>query len=394
MKLSFQRITSSGRFIPEIDGLRFIAIASVIILHAGYYIIIKDQTNYKDAFDFNLLKEILHHGMIGVPIFFAISGFILGLPFAKFHIDNGKPINLKTYFIRRLTRLEPPYIIALTLLFFGYTVLFKIMPFDIGLKSYLSSLIYSHNIIYSGIHPYPLINPNLWSLEIEIQFYILAPILAYIFSPKSKTIRRSSLIIGAVLFSIYNVYYTLPFINIVMFFQYFLVGFLLADLYVSKSVIFPKTRLDVLIGFFFFVFIWIFETGDFTSNIGKSVWEVTRLTCIFLLFYYVIFHKALKFLSYPFVTNIGGMCYSIYMLHSPIIYVFGKYVVSVTFSRYSIVNFSIYLILILSLILLISAIFFQLIEKPCMERDWHKKLFNRLKKVKQERRYAELRKRL
>ena len=129
MKLSFKRITSSGSFIPEIDGLRFIAIASVVIMHAGVYIMIKDQTNYVDTFDFELLGKILHHAMLGVPIFFAISGFILGLPFAKFHINNGKSINLKTYFIRRLTRLEPPYIVILTMLFFGYVVFLK--PFHL-----------------------------------------------------------------------------------------------------------------------------------------------------------------------------------------------------------------------------------------------------------------------
>ena len=382
MNLSFKRITSSGSFIPEIDGLRFIAIASVVIMHASVYIIIKDETEYVDTFNFELLAEILHHAMLGVPIFFAISGFILGLPFAKYHINHGKPINLKSYFVRRLTRLEPPYIIVLTLLFFGYVVFFKTMEFDLGLKSYLSSLIYSHNIIFSGVHPYPLLNPNLWSLEIEIQFYILAPILAYAFSLNSKLIRRGSLIIMALLFIFYNVFFSLPFLSIVGYFHYFLVGFLLADLYISRSKIFPKTKFDGLIAFFFFVFIWIFETPDFTSIIGQLVWEISRLTGIFFLFYYVLFHKSLKFLSYPFITSVGGMCYSIYMLHSPIIYVFGKYIVMFSFSKYALLNFSIYLILLLTVILFISAIFFQLVERPCMQRDWHKKLFNRLKNLK------------
>lgn len=378
MKWSFKRITSSGNFIPEIEGLRFIAIASVVIMHASNYIIIKDTTKYIDVFD--LLKEILHHAMLGVPLFFVISGFILGLPFAKFHLSNGKQVNLKTYFIRRLTRLEVPYIIVLTLLFFGYTIFFEIIPFDLGLKSYVSSLFYFHNIVFAGVELYPILNPNLWSLEIEIQFYVLVPLLVYLFSVKSVLGRRGMLIVITLLFTLYNVYYTLPFLSIVTFFQYFLVGFLLADLYVSKSTIFPKTKLDALIGFFLLVFIWVFETQDFNTNIAKSAWEITRLISIFFLFYYVIFHKALTFLSYPFITNVGGMCYSIYMLHSPIIYVFGKYMMKITFSKYAAVNFSIYLLLLLATILLISSVFFQLIERPCMERDWYKKLYQRFKK--------------
>lgn len=381
MKLSFKRITSSGSFIPEIDGLRFIAIASVVIMHASVYIMLKDQTQYVDTFDFKSLEKMLHHAMLGVPLFFAISGFVLGLPFAKFHINKDKPIDLKKYFIRRLTRLEPPYILALTLLFFGYVVFLHMFPFDIGLKSYLSSLIYSHNIIYSGIHPYPLLNANLWSLEIEIQFYILAPLMAYIFSVNSASLRRWSLVVIAVLFAVFNVYYSLPFLSLIKFFHYFLVGFLLADLYVSKSTLFPKTKLDVLIGFFFFVVIWLFETGDFESNIAKSAWVVFQLASMFLLYYYVIFHKSLKPMAYPLITNIGGMCYSIYLLHSPIIYIFGKYIVILSFSKYALVNFSIYLILLLSVIMAISSVFFLLVERPCMDKDWYKKIFNRQKEI-------------
>lgn len=380
MKLSFKRITSSGSFIPEIDGLRFIAIASVVIMHTSIYIMLKDKTDYLDSFDFKSLGKMLHHAMLGVPLFFAISGFILGLPFAKFHINKEKPINLKKYFIRRLTRLEPPYILVLTLLFVGYVLLFHTIEFNIGIKSYLASLIYSHDIIYSGIYPYPLLNPNLWSLEIEIQFYILAPLLAYVFSVKSNSLRRGSIISVAFLFSIFNIYYTLPFLSIIKFFQFFLVGFLLADLYVSKATIFPKSKYDVFIGLFFLILIWVFETEDFASNATKSAWVLIQLASIFMLYYYVIFHKALTFLSYPIVTNIGGMCYSIYMLHSPIIYVFGKYVVNSSFSKYSVVNFSIYLILVLFIILAIASLFFLMVERPCMERDWHKKLFNRLSK--------------
>jgi peptidoglycan/LPS O-acetylase OafA/YrhL len=206
-------------------------------------------------------------------------------------------------------------------------------------------------------------------------------LLAFIFSLNSKKIRRGSLIIVAIIFAVFNVYYSLPFISIVGYIQYFLVGFLLADLYVSKSIIFRKTKFDVIIGLFFFFAIWFFETEDFTLNISKSAWEVARLAGIFFLFYYVIFHKALRFLSYPVITNIGGMCYSIYMLHSPIIYVFGKYVVHYSFSKYSLVNYSIYLILLVSVIMLISSIFYLLVERPCMERDWHKKIFKNAKKI-------------
>ncbi len=51
---------------------------------------------------------------LGVKVFFAISGFVLALPFLKYYLGiSDKKVQLKSYFIRRLTRLEPPFIITL-----------------------------------------------------------------------------------------------------------------------------------------------------------------------------------------------------------------------------------------------------------------------------------------
>ena len=56
-------------------------------------------------------------------MFFVISGFVLGMPFCKRTLADGPPVNLGRYFLRRLTRLEPPYAISL-LIFFATMPLF------------------------------------------------------------------------------------------------------------------------------------------------------------------------------------------------------------------------------------------------------------------------------
>ena len=113
MKLSFKRIISSGSFIPEIDGLRFIAITSVVLFHWSVFLNEKYVNQSLDTFDYSFLKHLLSHGRIGVPLFFTISGFIIAMSFAKFHLGNGNPVSLKQYLLRRLTRLEPPYILIM-----------------------------------------------------------------------------------------------------------------------------------------------------------------------------------------------------------------------------------------------------------------------------------------
>lgn len=172
MRLSFKRITSSRSFIPEIDELRFIAITSVVL----YHLIAKDLNQYADNLEYSFFLRILSRGHLGVPLFFVISGFILGMPFAKSHILKEDPINLKKFFSRRLTRLEPPYVLIMTILFFGSVFVAKSISLSNGIVSYFSSIIYSHNFIYPGIMP--LLNVPAWSLKIEIQFYILAPLMA------------------------------------------------------------------------------------------------------------------------------------------------------------------------------------------------------------------------
>src|SRR5215472_8297412 len=113
----YQRITSGGQFIPEIDGLRFVAIFSVFIYHLAGDVLRHSQASYASTLRSNGLFLVTQVLNIGVPLFFVISGFILSLPFAQTQMDVRRPVSLKKYFWRRVTRLEPPYFLCLLLFF-------------------------------------------------------------------------------------------------------------------------------------------------------------------------------------------------------------------------------------------------------------------------------------
>ena len=70
--LHLRRITTQQRFIPQIDGLRFVAIASVVFFHI-YAALERGALPQPILLDTDLPKR-------GVELFFAISGFILGVP--------------------------------------------------------------------------------------------------------------------------------------------------------------------------------------------------------------------------------------------------------------------------------------------------------------------------
>lgn len=144
MKL-LKRVTATGNFIPYIDGLRFFAIMAVVLSHfVTYY---EDRVTEIPNPIKPIVEFLFGSSFSGVMLFFGISGFILGLPFVKQYAYGGNKVKLKSYLFRRITRLEPPYIIVLTLLFILNILFADKGGFAELLPHYLASFFYLHNII-------------------------------------------------------------------------------------------------------------------------------------------------------------------------------------------------------------------------------------------------------
>ena len=372
--LQLRRITSSGRFIPEIDGLRFVAIMSVLLYHLRGYLLESGGPFTGDPRQ-SLPARIFEHGNYGVQLFFVISGFILALPFASHRLRGTKAVSLKTYFLRRLTRLEPPYIISM-LLFFALLVLFVHESATRLAPHLAASLFYVHNIVYGGEGT---INPVAWSLEVEIQFYILVPVLARLFAIRDATVRRSvivSLIVLALLLQTFVMPSDTSRVSrsVLNYVQFFLFGFLLADVYLVewRSTPEPSLRWDVvsLVG-------WPLLPVLLTFG-ALSRWAFPVAT---FLLYCAAFRGrwSRKVFSLPLITTIGGMCYTIYLLHYQIISFIGRYTVRWRGSDRFGVEMVWQLALLGPVILLVCAVYFALIERPCMRPDWPQRLAKRLR---------------
>jgi peptidoglycan/LPS O-acetylase OafA/YrhL len=369
------RKTNTISFIPQIDGLRFLAIFMVIVFHINTFVITKAQFVFaKSPLDYWWLYQILYTDRKGVMLFFVISGFILALPFAKNYWKNEKPVDLKKYFFRRLTRLEPPYIITMVACFLaltfyvGHDFAASFAGSHVSLASNLAaSLVYMHNIIYPKLFS---VNPVAWSLEIEIQFYLLVPLLVLILK-LPKLSRRVLLVFLIAFFIFIQNLYKPPFYSLYNYIQYFLVGFLLVDAYLSEWKIKLSTIASFLIGGLCLIFI-----------LYVDLYRNFYFEYIFALSIFVLYLLALKnsfwqkIFGFGFFTVIGGMCYSIYLLHNNIISLFGNKTVFLHLSH----SYPLYVleqIMILTAVcLFFSTIFYLLIERPCMDKDWPKKLWN------------------
>lgn len=156
------RVIQHGKFIPELDGLRFIAIISVLFFHASGRMLNRFELER------NWISEFFGTGFFGVEIFFAISGFILTHQFLR-----AKQFKYSSYLVRRIKRIEPPFVLAIVL----QTALLLLINRD-RMEEYLSSFV---NVITytSNIFKNNTINGVTWSLEVEVQFYLLLPLLLF-----------------------------------------------------------------------------------------------------------------------------------------------------------------------------------------------------------------------
>ncbi|MBV5329883.1 MAG: acyltransferase [Chlorobium sp.] len=365
------RDTSTGQFIAEIDGLRFIAILTVFLFHLSEFVTGKTGTKL----DGDLLASLLSHGDIGVPLFFIISGFVIALPYAKGHLFGSKIPQLKKFFIRRLSRLEPPYFINLIVLFLLLPLVTSNKALDL-VPNLFASMTYVHNIVFSKTSS---INVVAWSLEVELQFYILAPFLTCVFKINHLYIRRGIVIGLIVVFSVINVMlgadipprYGLSLLSQA---QYFFTGFLLLDVYLNEWQQNPNKNSvwDVIS-----VVAWI--------SIVVILYMGTTAKVLIVIPMFIAYCAAFKgtlsnrFFCQPPIYTIGGMCYTIYLYHYAIISAFGRVIIKSGAINHMPIWTGIIIssIVLAPITLLLCTLFFILIEKPCMKRDWYLYMFNR-----------------
>ena len=369
----FRRITSSGSFIPEIDGLRFLAILTVILFHLQSLILLNPNFGAViHTSNFRFLERIFANGWQGVELFFVISGFILGMPFAKHYLQGTPKVSIKSYFLRRVSRLEPPYFL-LMIVFFGLNVLKNEHSPGLLFQHLLASLAYLHNVIF-GNEIY-LVSVA-WSLEIEVQFYILAPLLSYVFR-LPKLSRRIVLVSGIMLFSALLFYAPCATPTLYTFIQYFLIGFLLVDIYLETPKIELAKSLEISLGSIALFAILMIDSHE------SLLHHTFFILGVFILYFLTLtteFWK--KVFSLNFIATTGGMCYSIYLLHTPILHLFRSHSHYFKLSNEYSLNLIVLSIIAVPTIIAISSVFFYFVEKPCMRKYWYKDIFTLKGRIK------------
>ena len=122
------------------------------------------------------LQRIVRRGYMLVDIMLLLSGFLLYLPVA----GSGRLPDTRDFYRRRLWRILPSYLLAV-----GAAAVFAVVygptpGSDPLWKDLLAHLTFTHTF-WRGTYLWTSLNGVLWTLAVEMQFYLLFPLIARLF---------------------------------------------------------------------------------------------------------------------------------------------------------------------------------------------------------------------
>jgi len=154
---------STSRDYDFIDGLRGVAILLVVACHLVY---VNPNANQFIL----LIGGVFGAGSFGVTVFFALSGFLISLPFWKRKRENFTSSIPPGYGWRRFWKIYPPLALSLLLLTPIYFSRTGDSSFFLTMLKWLIGL---PLVLPPGGH----LNPVMWSLIVEVHFYLILPAL-------------------------------------------------------------------------------------------------------------------------------------------------------------------------------------------------------------------------
>lgn len=386
--IRLRRHLSGGTYRPEIDGLRFFAIAIVVVGHLA-----ERLTRFFPAAqaltEGNALGDLVQRPGLGVYLFFAISGFILASQAARAKAHPLSGAFLSAYFGRRILRIEPPYVILLvaTFLFIvaiGYSPegakQFETAPASLGL-SLAGSVIYLHGLVWGT---FPRLFPPGWSLEIEVQFYVLAPLFFALWFASSRTGVRVALgvvgLAGGSLLSLTAPQSAGPFhfqTSILLYLHFFWLGLVLSQAqgWIGERLAAMPPAVPALLGWGGLVLYLVVpnapaaDTGPHLA-VGLAL-RIAALAGIAAMFAAVFAPRSSfrTFCARPWIALIGGACYSLYLTHLQVIQVTTS-VAAKLLPGAGFATLAALAIVQIVAVLCVGLTFYALIERTFMQRDW------------------------
>lgn len=358
-------------YFPNLNGLRFIAALLVIIHHAEQLRSSFGMENYwKIAFVRNI-------GQLGVILFFVLSGFLITYLLLKEKNVHGT-IFVKQFYIRRVLRIWPLYYFIVILSFFILPLFPQLAIPGFGgvygdfVPLLLLFLVFLPNVALVAFGPVAYAS-QAWSVGVEEQFYLIWPWVI----KKSKNI---AVVMSAIIFAYVLINFLLANIgrghiilgDVHRFWEHFNIDCMAIGGLAAWLLFYEKKKiLDILYNPYLQVFVYLFTIACLATGFYFPVFVRgldINCECYAALFAYIILNMASNPKSIVSLENrlfgyLGNISYGLYMYHVLAIVLVIKFVLPFTGE-----NVIVFYSAVLALVVLISALSYELLEKRFIRR--------------------------
>jgi peptidoglycan/LPS O-acetylase OafA/YrhL len=306
-----------SRRIPQLDGLRGVAIALVVIYHYVNYAADSGAPQF-----WNVLIRPTSLGWSGVDLFFVLSGFLIG----GILLDARNSSNyFRVFYTRRLCRIFPLYFgfLAVSLAISHWSALRGIFSPPIPWSTLVT---FTQNIWMAMRNQMGAgaLNPT-WSLAVEEQFYLTLPALIYFVRPARLIWIVTAGIVAAPLIRL-GIYLYNPELTAAIYvllpcrMDPLLLGVAVAYVlrrpgakeYLRAHRVHLWTAMEVLTAVCFLFLIRATQTAPLTMLLGYSCLALL-FTCVILLS--LLDERLASALQARWLTGLGAISYGVYLLH-------------------------------------------------------------------------------
>lgn len=300
-----------------LDSLRGLASIAVVLSHyfIAYGIDIRFKVITYSPFHF------FFDGFAAVTFFFILSGFVLTLS-----LDKEKEINIWSFYIKRIFRIMPSYLVVLGLSLIAYNsyiIIHSIPDSTTWINEFWSKPLSTLDFIKQFIFLKPEKSANLvfqnWTLNVEMAFSFLIPFL-YLLLKKS----------ALYLFIIFNIV-LLVFFSFSVFIFHFSLGMVLAFNHTKLVAVLSRLQTKYKYGLFFlaillftyrytipmYYYYW-HRHLNFLNN-ENLIWILTGTGGFLLLLFVFMSDKTQSVLNTRFIKFIGKLSYAIYLVHGAVL---------------------------------------------------------------------------
>jgi len=316
--------------LPVIDLLRGVSALGVVLHHSrvDLWVGFREIRANPDAYsglDRALSWLSLPASQFGylVMLFFVISGFCIHLPQAA----RDTPVQLRSYCLRRFFRIFPPYVAALVFcLLVEMAFRLSDQPRGSSAGIFVASFTMVQNYVFQG-GQVPS-NPSLWSIPVEVELYIVYPLLLAFLRARGWSMGAGLILtamFSAVAMAFYAAGWSWPDTNFLKFWVLWWSGAWLAERW-RKGELPAWGR-----------FAWLC-TGVVTASLLAGmhwnldhaymhfVWGAASFLLVWRCLYSPIKtlqHGSVRGSLMGFIVRIGVISYSLYLIHFPLLQLFG-----------------------------------------------------------------------